>query len=188
MALGNLLKKAATKNEGSKKGKSTMAVVALPETDDIKEAVKAWREAKADEKTANSLRKQQEEILKPASAEAYENFCRKEGKHHSSVKVQVGSITPMTYVTQEKYSAISLDNGEKLKQIFGDSFERFFKLVTEIKLSEKAMSDIDPILEKIVEAVGGEEKFLDLFDVTQQFKPTQHLHHDRLALRGPSIR
>jgi hypothetical protein len=179
--MSDLLAKGAKKTEKKTKAKSTTPVVALPDSDEMKQAMKDWRAAKQDEKTAQALRKQQEEILRPAGVEAYENHCRKEGKHHDSVKVQAGTEPPITLVHQNRYSEISLEDGEKLKQIFGELFEKCFQKHTEVKLSDKAMLDIDAILEKIVGAVGGEEKFFELFDITQTFKPTEIFHKTRLV-------
>jgi hypothetical protein len=181
--MDSLLVKGAKKSDEQKKTKKDETpVLALPATEENVKAVKAWREAKADEKTAEAVRKQQEEVLKPLSVKAYEDYCRKEGKFIDSAKVQVGTETPITFVTQQKYSAITSDDAEKLQAQFGERFKKCFGRDTEIKLSEDILKDegvVDKLLEKLVKLCGGEEEFLKTFVIVTTYKPTEYLHQNR---------
>jgi hypothetical protein len=181
--MDNLLAKGAKKSDEQKKTKKdeTPVLPLVPSLENLN-AIKAWREAKADEKTAEATRKQQEEILKPQALKAYEEYCRKEGKFIDSAKVQVGTETPVTYVTQQKYSIIPLEDAEKIQAMFGDRFKKCFERNTEIKLSAEALKneeETDKLLEKLVKACGGEEQFLKTFTIVQTYAPTEYLHQNR---------
>jgi len=155
MGIGNLLKKAASKNADTKAKKSSMPVIELPDTEELREAVNEYREAKEKEKNAKAKAETNAATLREESSKEMKAFCLKEGKAFSSVKVQVGKLTPLTFVVQNKYSKIDPKQAKELEKLFGDKFEKYFTQKTEISLSDAAMAKMDEILPMVVSAFGG---------------------------------
>jgi len=187
MGINDLLKRGAKQNVKPAKSKSNTPVIKLGEDEELVKAHKDWRSAKTAEVDANTRRKQAEEVLKPAAISAADDLCRREGKHFSAVKVQAGNEPPVTLVTQNKYSAIDSDSGDKLRAIFGGKFDQCFSQITEIGLSPLAMQRIEELIPKLMDAVSKrgddqqtkEAKFFELFSIKQFYKPTSYLHETR---------
>jgi hypothetical protein len=174
----DFLKKQA-KAPAPKKASGT-PILDLPQTDELKKALKTFVEQKQIEKNAETTRKQAETVLRPQCEAARETHCTSEGKFSSSVKVKCGDVGPITFVNQNKYSKIELDKEEELRSTFGQDYDRCFSMTTEINLTEKAMKDIETLLPKLMEAVGGEEQFASNFEVTQFITPTEFMHEQRV--------
>lgn len=179
-SIDSLLTKGAKKNAVKENTKDKTPIINIGNSPELVKAQKTWREEKQKQDTAEAMKKQQEEILKPLALEAMENHCRKENKDFSSVKIQVGTETPTTLVAQNKYTDITMDAAEKLKTLFGNKFEQCFSEDPIIELSAIAKKNLDEVIGKIIKAVGGEEKFLELFDIKRKYKQTEYLHDNRL--------
>ena len=182
----DFLKKAA-KAPAAPSKKKGVPVLDLPSTDENKKALQTLIEQKQAEKTAEGLRKQSEQLLRPQAEKVREDYCGAENEFHSSVKVKCGDVGPVTFVNQCRYSKIPNDQEGELKEVFGENYEKCFSQVTEITLTDKAMKEIDGLLPKLMEAVGGADKFTEYFGVAQHITPTEYMHEHRVLL-DPKIR
>ncbi len=167
------------------KAKNETPTIEIPNTEENTEAFSTWVEEKRKEKNAESIRKQQESILRPLAEQARQNYCQVTGTFHSSVKVKVtnSDLPPLLLVCQNKYSKITPDKQAALEEIFGEQdYEKYFRLHTGITLTEKAMREIekdDKLINKLMEAVGGAERFSEYFEVEQFIEPKDVLHELR---------
>ena len=163
------------KTEPEIKSKSTTPTIKVD--DKLAPVLKAMVEAKKQKKQYEATQRQQEELLRPEAIKLRQEACKATGKFHSSINLTADGCEPVGFVVQNKYSEISLKNEEALGKLFGEELmERCFTKVTEISLTEAAMAKIDDLLPKLIEAVGGPEKFKDVFGVSQFLKPTDFAH------------
>lgn len=173
--------------------KSTKKKDEMPVVDIGKEhaaSIAEWHKRKKEETTAESLKKKEEEKLKPAAVEARKKWCLEHRKAQKSIKIRAGETELLiTAAFQQKYSTITTANADKLQEIFGNDYERCFRLHTEISLTDDAMQQVEKaaaegkqtILDKVMKAVGGPEEFVKLFSITQTIKPTDALDQERIS-------
>lgn len=157
-------------------------LVDLPDTTENKKALTAIIEEKKKEKSAVALRKEAEVVIRPVADSLRSERCQSENKFYSSVKIKCGDIGPVTFVNQNRYSDITTEKEEELKEIFGEQYDKCFTTDTTVSLTEKGLKEAHTggLLDKLVEACGGEEKFSELFSVEQKLKPTEFLHEQKI--------
>jgi hypothetical protein len=178
------LKKAALKKTEEPKKKGSAPILDLPPTDENKTNLKTIIEEKQKEKNAETTRKKSEAIIRPACEKLRDDKSRDDNEFHSSIKVQCGDVGPVTFVTVEKYSAISVDKEDELRGIFGDDYEQCYGTETGIELTELGMKNIETLLPLLQEAaakiVGNPEDWTKIFNVSQGIKPTNYLHQQKV--------
>ena len=160
----------AAKKTPAKSAKKATPIADLPKHT---KAVDAWRKAHADEKDAKARKQSAELEFLSDAEEARIEACRRDGKYHSSVKIN-GKVTVSV---QNKYSPIPSENLAEIEKVMGDATETLFRDNTEISLTAKALAD-EEILKKLIAAVG-QENFQDYFDVKQHVVPTEQFHEGR---------
>jgi hypothetical protein len=188
----SLLKKAAKAAPPAPK-KDAAPILELPKTPEIISAIKTIVEQKQVEKTAESLRKQAEAVLRPACVDVKTKHCQEEGKFHPSVKVKAGEEGPITFVQVEKYSKIGVDKEDEIKAAFEAAYGKeaaaaaYDKCVitdTEITLTEKGLKLIETLLPLLMEAAdkatGTKDSWTEIFEVAQNLKPTNFLHANQM--------
>lgn len=171
---------AQAKKKTPAKKKSEMPVLELEDTPQNRQLIDTWHQKKKDEKEAKALKEKQEAKLKPLAASARNDYCLN-NKFHKTVKVRVGDSQLVTASFQSKMSAIDTDSQEELEKIFGDHYSTCFQLITNIKLTEAAMEQVErdaaagkpSVINKIMDALGGPEQFAAVFEVTQEIKPRE---------------
>lgn len=186
----NLLKNMAKKQQTETKKKEEHPVIPLKPTVENVKAVLEWIRAKRQEKQGETLRSQQEEILLPIMKPLRVNWCREHSEYQSNVKFSIdireykkqlieAAKTPedkaeiaalsddhiLSFVTQYKYSEISLDKEQPLRNIVAvaygtksdeeldSQFQKLFSTETAIEISDQGKLEIDSLLPKIMEAV-----------------------------------
>lgn len=183
----DMLGKAAKKTKKTKK-KEEMPVIELENTETNVNLMKDWLKHKKAEKTAQTSKKAAEEKLKPMAAEARKKFCIAH-KYHSAIKIKVGDQEPVTASFQKKCSKISTDDQERLQEIYGDDYERCFRTITSIKLTDEAMTSIEEaakeekpsIINKLMDALGGPDEFFKVFEVSQEIQPRPYAFESAVA-------
>ena len=179
------LKKFA-KSEPAKAKKETTPTLELNVCDENINALKTIIEQKKAEKAAETLRKKAETVIRPKADTLREAHCQKTGVFASSIHLKCGDVGPVSYVNQQRYSAITTDTEEELKKIFGEeNYSKCFRVHTEVALTEKGLKEAEVegdngLLARLVAACGGEEKFGELFEITQTIKPTEFLHEQKI--------
>lgn len=156
----DLLKKAAQKNVAKPTSKSKTPTLDLPQTPELLLAIKSWHEAHTKIKTAEADKEMAANILRPVCETLRDTYCE---ENHFTATIHIKSPEQeqgISFVTMNKYSEIPLDNEEKLTNIFKEEFPNFFEQTTTISLSEKAMKDIDKVLETILRGFAGDELVL----------------------------
>lgn len=164
----DFIKKAAKGPEPKSKSKTPSVVLTGHEAD-----IEDWIKANADKKDAEGRQAAAEAKFLDVAEKARLGECRRDGKFHSSVKVN----EKVLYSTANRYSAIPNESQEKLDEVFGDKAEAYFKPKTEITLTDAALND-EKILQKLIAAVG-EENFQIYFEVEQHISPTETFHEAR---------
>jgi hypothetical protein len=167
--VAGMLAQAASKKPAGK-SKSKTPTVSLP---DLREQIDKWCQAHMDEKDAKSRKEETADTFMESVEKKRLEECRRDGKYYSSVKVD-GKITVSV---ANKYSPIDPSDNGQLEDAFGDDKAHLFKDVTEISLTDAALSD-QAILQKLINAVGA-ENFQNYFEVKQFIKPTDALHEGR---------
>ncbi len=150
------------------KGKSKAPVAELKT---LEKPIAQWLKAKQDKANAEAAMTDAEKDIIPAALGARKEACRAAGKFDSSIVVN-GALQVSW---QNKYSNIPLEEKPTLDKAFGDDVDKYFTKTTEIKLTEKAVNDPETV-RKIIEAVGI-EKFKEVLEVKQVYKPTEAFHH-----------
>ena len=189
MASGMAFLSKMAKAPAAPSAKKGMPIIELPNTPEVRAAMKTWIEQKHTEATAESIRKMQEDVLRPLAADAREKYCIDKG-YSASVKVMVKAEKEgeedlvLQFSAPCKYSKIPADTEAKLKEIFGEElYNKYFRLVTNVALTDKAMKEIEQggnLMERIVTAVGGPEAFQQYFEVEQFIEPLESFHMDRV--------
>ena len=161
------LKKFA-KSEPAKAKKETTPTLELTVCDENVAALKTIIEQKKVEKTAETLRKKAETVIRPKADKLREDHCQKSGVFASSIHLKCGDVGPISCINQQRYSAITTDTEDELKKIFGEQYEKCFRVHTTVELTEKGLKEAeiegdDGLLARLVKACGGEEKFGELF-------------------------
>ena len=183
--LMDMLGSQASKTAKTVKKKDEMPTLNLEDNDKNRRIVDNWVKFKRDEVTAVNNKKKEEESLKTLIIEARTKFCMESKSFHKSVKIKVGEDTPLrkseflTASFQDKVSKIDLKGKDQLQEIFGEDYSKFFKLSTNIQLTDTAMGQVEKdsaagkptVLDKLIEALGGPEKFFELFEVSQEIEP-----------------
>jgi hypothetical protein len=190
--VANLLKKAAKAAPPAPK-KDAAPVLELPKTPENEAAIKTIIEQKQVEKTAESLRKQAEAVLRPICVDAKTKACQEEGKFHPTVKVKVGTEGPISFVQIEKYSKIGVDKEDEVKaifeQVFGKeaaaaAYDKCMITNTDISLTEKGLKLIETLLPLLMEvadkATGKPDSWTEIFEVAQDLKPTNWMHTNQM--------
>lgn len=167
--LKNILKKAAKTDSGSK-SKSKTPTIDRP---DLNDAIDKWLEASKMEKDAKALKEQAEGVILPEAEDERVKASMGGGECQSSVKIN----DKITVSVQSRYTTISTENEEKIRNVVGDKYDEFFKEKTEVSLKASLLED-EEAMGKIVAAVG-EENFAKFFDVKQNIVPTKAFHEQR---------
>lgn len=174
----DLLGKQAKKSPNKPK-KDALPLLEVEDNEKNRKLIHNWVENKKKESDAATLRKKAEKSLKPLVTTLRADYCL-ENEYTKSVKFKVGDEgTTITAAFQRKCSKISTENEVKLKKIFGDDYDELFRKQTNISLTDEAMEQIqkkaeagqDTILDKLIEAMGGPEKFFSAFSVEQSVVP-----------------
>jgi len=152
-----------------------------PEATDknLDEAIKSWIEAKKQAKESDTKLKKAEAAILPVAAKLKAEHCQKVGSYESSIKLN-GKIRVSS---QNKYSAIDMDEEDTLTEQFEDDYDRFFRTQTSVAFSAKLMADeklLGEVLAKIQEAMTPEE-FHDNFIVKRTLVPTEAFHHSSVC-------
>lgn len=168
MSAMDLIKKAAKGPEPKSKSKTPSITLNGHEAD-----IEDWMKANADKKDAEARQAAAEAKFLDVAEKARVGECRRDGKFHSSVKVN----EKILYSTANKYTAIPNEAQAKLDEVFGDKAEDYFKSKTEITLTDAALND-EKILQKLIAAVG-EDNFQTYFEVEQHISPTETFHEAR---------
>jgi len=161
------MKKAAQKKESKSKSKTPQV-----QRDDLSEPIDKWLEADKMEKDGKALKEQAEQVLLPDFEDERVRVCQGDGQFHSSIKIN-GKVT---ISVQHRYSSISPDMEDQLKEVVGDRYDEFFKAKSSVALTKEAMED-ETFLGKIMEAVG--EDFSKYFAVTDEITVTKAFHEQR---------
>ena len=184
--------KGIAKKEPEKKSKDASPILELENSQANRDSMLKWIEGKKQEQAGEAKRKQQEELLRPQCSTLREKCCLESKEFHSTIKVKVGDIGPVSYVTQNKYTPIPLSKEDDLQKEFGKEFELLFELLTEIKLTKRGLGLIEEVLpelvslaKKILTAKGekkedDQEYFKELFEVEQSYAPTDRFHENRV--------
>lgn len=189
-----MLGEQAEKTEKKSKKKDELPVVELEDTEKNRKILDAWIKHKREVKAADTKLKKQEEKLKPVIAETRTDFCLS-NKYHSAVKIQCGDDVEedgkvtrkseqITASFQRKCAKISTKHKAKLKEIFGEDYDKSFQLNTSVKLTEAAMRQVEAaaaageptIIQKLMEALGGKERFFEIFTVSQELVAKDYLY------------
>jgi hypothetical protein len=185
MASGLAFLSKVAKTPSAPKAKGS-PIVEIPNTAVNREAIDKWIEQKRIETTAESIRRMQEEVLRPVAEEAREKYCLDKG-YSASVKIQVGDKL-LQFSAPCKYSKVKPEDAPKLEEAFGkDLYGKYFRLITNVSLSDKAMCEIEKggdLMDKIIKAVGGEDAFQTYFSVEQYVEPLESFHMDRVQDKG----
>ena len=194
----DMLGKQAKKTPAKKK-KEELPVLRLEDTEKNRTAIDNFIKHKQEEKSACNKKKKEEEKLLAQVIKSREEYCLV-NKFQKSVKIQVGDDVAakgddpgrksemITAAFQSKWSAIKTEDQEDLEKLYGDKYGDCFKMVTTIKLQDKAMEDVERCavegkkgpLDKIMKAIGPEQ-FAEIFEVTQEIKPTESLAEKRVT-------
>jgi hypothetical protein len=148
----------------------------------LKAQLGQWLDAKKAEKTAKANLKKHETELIDAAAEAREAHCVRVGKYESSFKVTDGEAARVTVKFPNRYSKISTDDEETMREIYEDDYDRYFREKTEVKMTQEAVEDED-FIETVMNAIG-EDRFEKYFDVSQHVEPTKAYHEERALNKG----
>ena len=132
-----------------------------------------WLKAHSDKKDAESKLAEAESIIIPEATTARLAESKRLGEHLSSVKVN-GKIS---FVVQNRYSEIDILDKSKISAIFGDDFDKYFKIKTTVNFTEKATND-QQFLTKMI-ALIGEDKFAEYFVVKEAIVPNGIFHETR---------
>lgn len=183
----DILGKAAVSSTTKKKDEVPVINIGSEHENSIKE----WFKRKKEEVTAETLKKKEEEKLKPAAVEARKKWCIANRKAQKSIKIRCNDNSELiiTASFQQKYSTIATTSQDKLEEIFGEDYSKYFSTHTEVALTEEAMKQVETaaaegkptILDKVMKAVGGPEEFVKLFSITQTVKPTDALDKERMT-------
>jgi hypothetical protein len=178
----DMLKGKATATPTKKKAKKAKPQIAL---EDMEEQIAEWRKLKQAEKEAKASRAIIESDILPSIEEAKAQHCQSVGSYDSTVEVN-GAIA----VTQaQKYSAISLEDEELLRKMFGDDeFEKLFNPKTTVSFSDALLADQDKLAEVLaaVQEVVDSEEFAKYFKVGYSYAPTETYHKGRIT--SPEMR
>ena len=166
--------------------KETSPVIDLPPNEVTKKALQTIIEQKKIEKSAENIRKQAETILRPVCDELRRENIVSTGKFVASINIKADDVGPVRYSNQNRYSDMGLDKKEELEKIFEEDYDRSFSLKTVVKLTDKGLKAAEDesengLLAKLVAACGGEEKFIELFEITQTVEPTNWLHEQKIS-------
>lgn len=193
----DLLGAQAKKTDKDSKKKDDMPVLELPNTEENRKVIDDWIKYKREEKAAKTKKEKQEAKLKPLAITARTDYCLKERKHITSVKVKVGEdeedkvgpdkkIIPgrksetVTCAFQSGCAAIAADKKARLVEIFGkdeetkkDKFDDYFELKTNLKITDAVMAKVQEAKEgeqtviHELMKVLGKDRFFEIFEVTQ---------------------
>lgn len=144
-------------------------------------AHRKWLDGKAKEKDGKATIKKNEGLLLPKAEEEHLKVCQSQDKYYSSIKIvrdEDGKERKLTVSFTNKYSEIPTDSEDDLREIYGGSYDTYFKEQTKVALSDKALND-DSFTDRLVEIVG-EEEFEKYFEVKNFIKPTSEYHEHRM--------
>lgn len=173
------LKSKVAPKVGSSKAKSKTPTVEAPK--DMHDSIAQWREAKQMENEGKALREAAEGDLLDFAALEISTACRDAKKVVSSVNIIGRTLTDAdgdtsTDVIQAtqvaKYSKMDGEQEDKLRSIFTDRFERFFKINDTVTVK----TDIsDELFDRVVEALTKEfgDDIDSVIDITSEIKPTE---------------
>lgn len=169
----------------AKPKKETSPTIELPSNEVMKKALQTIIEQKKIEKAAENIRKQAETVLRPVCDELRRENIVSTGKFVASINVKADDVGPVRYSNQNRYSEMGLDKKEELEKIFGEDYNRGFGIKTKVELTDKGLKAAEDesengLLAKLVAACGGEEKFIELFAITQTVEPTDWLHEQKV--------
>jgi hypothetical protein len=167
MGFKDKMKKAAKKK--TTKSKSKTPVV---HRDDLDEAIDKWLSGDKKEKEGKAEKAQAESVMLPEAEEERVKACMDEGTHHSGVKLN----DKVTISVQSRYTKISTDSEDEIREIVGDKYDEFFKEKSKVELTAAALAD-EELLDKLAKAVG--DDFDRYFSVSEEIVPTKAFHEQR---------
>ena len=169
----SLLKKLAKKSPVKTSNSQTKPVL---EAEELSQNIARFIKAKKQQKDAKAnIIKAEHDIIKAAQT-ARSNHCTRTGKYESSYKVSASTGT-VTVKFPNRYSKISSDDEDVLKEIYGSNFEKFFKEKTEAHMTQAAIDD-EAFVETMMNLLG-EEKFVRYFEVSSCIEPEKTYHEQR---------
>jgi uncharacterized protein YjbJ (UPF0337 family) len=178
--LGGLIKKAAP---SSSKAKEEKPRINLP---DLDMAVDGFIKAAEDFKDAEGRKEQFKGIIAKSIEGEHKKACRDGSGYKGSVKLNDKLLCYVQY--NELHQTVVKGAGEETaakvnevldeaKKAFGDEVDRFFSTKYSIALKKEGQDD--ETLRKIIEAVGGPERFNELFAINVTLFTTKELHERR---------
>lgn len=172
--IGNLLKKAANKQPSKKKKDEKPKI----ETQDIKSEINDWLGAKKQSKNAIAEMNRIGSTLISRAEQELTKHVRANRKYTSTVKLDDGEGNTVSVSATNRYSPMSTESEEELREVYGDEYDKYFAEKTEINLKPEAINN-EELLGKLIEAVG-EEDFDRFFDVKQSIQTNDRYHEDRI--------
>jgi len=166
--------------------KETSPTIDLPSNEVFKKALQTIIEQKKIERAAENIRKQAETVLRPVCDELRRENIVSTRKFVASVNIKADDVGPVRYSNQNRYSEMGLDKKEELEKIFEEDFGKGFQVKTKVELTDKGLKAAEDesengLLAKLVVACGGEEKFIEMFAITQTVVPTDWLHEQKIT-------
>jgi hypothetical protein len=171
--VGALLKKSAQAQPASSGKKSEKPVYNI---EDLHESIAQFLEAYKNKSDAEAQQAAAEALILPQAEMERLKFCQDNGKLESTVKFQSPAGDIMISASNA-YSKIDPAKEESLRALYGDLFDTYFSLKSEVELSEAALKD-ENIIGKLVEAVG-QENFDRYFKVKQYIAVNKNYHEAR---------
>jgi hypothetical protein len=156
----------AQSKKGSREAKPTAVDPSMDAT------IEQWINADQEEAKWKSIKATAEAQLLEFGRKARVAACRKIGKVESTIRLN-GKLN-MTAKCQ--YSKIPIGSEDKLREVFGDSYDQYFLTKTDLSLNEAAVND-PQVLQELVEAIGA-DKFNAWFTALQVIEVTESFHTD----------
>lgn len=100
--------------------------------------------------------------------------CKNDEKFHNKIE-----ILNVLATIKNKYNDIDFKYYDKLRKIFGESFDVLFKPTLSIEFKDEILQD-EKIFNKIIDAVG-KENMSKFFKIKKALKPTNEFHIRRFT-------
>jgi len=160
------------------KKKSTIPTFVI-EDEGILNAMVNWDEGKSEETHGKAKRTNAQATMAPVFRDLIKKYSIKTSSENISIKVAgtKESHGIVTYVLKTIYKKIEMKSKEALASIFGDMFDKCFKVNRVIKIKSKSANNME-FLNKLVEILG-EDEFKKHFEVESTISTNAYLASNR---------